>query len=264
MVLNTGVCTMIHAGVASVTFRQLSTQDIVALTAEAGLTSIEWGGDVHVPPGDANRAAAVGDATRAAGLTVASYGAYYRAGSETDPYPDFARTVATAQAIGAPLIRVWAGGLPSSEADDTHWESVTQAFRGMGDLAGEAGLGVGIEFHPGTLTDTAASAVRLLEATNQANVSSYWQVEWTWPPLKRLESLKSVSPWLSNVHAFHRQPDSTQLALAEGMDEWRTYLGYVAALGGTRHVLLEFVADDDVARFLEDAATLLDLLDELG
>ncbi len=41
-----------RAGLVSVTFRQLSPEEIVRVAREAGLTVIEWGGDVHVPPGD--------------------------------------------------------------------------------------------------------------------------------------------------------------------------------------------------------------------
>ncbi len=43
--------TGIRAGLCSVTFRALPPERIVALAAAAGLDVIEWGGDVHVPPG---------------------------------------------------------------------------------------------------------------------------------------------------------------------------------------------------------------------
>ena len=42
----------VKTGLVSVTFRQKSVEEIAALTAEAGLSGVEWGGDVHVPPGD--------------------------------------------------------------------------------------------------------------------------------------------------------------------------------------------------------------------
>ena len=41
----------IYTGLVSITFRRLNPLEIVSLVAENGLTAIEWGGDIHVPPG---------------------------------------------------------------------------------------------------------------------------------------------------------------------------------------------------------------------
>ena len=41
----------IRPGLCSITFRDLSVDDVVALAADAGLAGIEWGADRHVPPG---------------------------------------------------------------------------------------------------------------------------------------------------------------------------------------------------------------------
>ena len=61
------------------TLRQLPVEEVVAVAASAGLAAIEWGADVHVPPGD-EAAAERGPVGRAsAGVAVASYGSYYRA-----------------------------------------------------------------------------------------------------------------------------------------------------------------------------------------
>src|SRR6476469_730727 len=108
---------MLRPGLFSVTFRQLSPPEIIALVGRAGLRGIEWGGDVHVPHGDVARAREVRDRTADAGLEVAAYGSYYRvAKSEADELP-FERVLNTAQALGAPLIRVWAGKQGSAAAD---------------------------------------------------------------------------------------------------------------------------------------------------
>ena len=76
---------MIRGGLVSVTFRALSAGEIVDLVARAGLTGIEWGGDVHVPHGDVACAREVYQRTVDAGLTVCSYGSYYRVGSGEPP-----------------------------------------------------------------------------------------------------------------------------------------------------------------------------------
>ena len=50
-----------NTGIASITFRQLTAEQIIALCRENALQSIEWGGDVHVPHGDIAVAEKVGE-----------------------------------------------------------------------------------------------------------------------------------------------------------------------------------------------------------
>src|SRR6187549_164575 len=94
-------------GLVSVTFRQLPPREIVDLARRAELGGIEWGGDVHVPAGDAGRAREVRAMTEDAGLSIVAYGSYYRAGEEDEAA--FAPVLDSACALGAPAIRIWAG-----------------------------------------------------------------------------------------------------------------------------------------------------------
>ena len=109
-----------RSGLVSITFRKLSPAQIVDLVCRAGLEGIEWGGDVHVPHGEVARAREVGRITSDAGLAVASYGSYYRAGhGEGAPFETILQTAAE---LKAPLIRVWAGikGSADADADDKY------------------------------------------------------------------------------------------------------------------------------------------------
>lgn len=91
--------------VASVTFRRKSVCEVAELARRAGLDAVEWGGDIHVPPGNAQAARAALHCTRENGLTVSAYGSYYRAGAEED----FGPVLETALSLGCRVIRVWAG-----------------------------------------------------------------------------------------------------------------------------------------------------------
>ena len=68
---------MLIPGLVSITFRQKTPLEICRLCESAQLQAIEWGGDVHVPP-NARNIREIRDMSADHGLTVCSYGSYYR------------------------------------------------------------------------------------------------------------------------------------------------------------------------------------------
>lgn len=250
---------MLHSGLVSVTFRKLSPSQVVQLAAEAGLEGIEWGGDVHVPHGDMERAKEVRRLCEGAGVKVASYGSYYRVG-HPEPVP-FASVLATAKELGAPVIRVWAGK-QGSAAEAAYWQTVLADSRQIADEAAKAGIVVAFEFHDQTLTDTNDSALRLLQTAAHPNLRSYWQAPVGKDEAYCLAGLRSMLPYLAHVHAFAWQ-EYARLPLAQYEASWRKYLAAAAHLSGEHFVMLEFVADDSPEAFACDAATLKSWLAEL-
>ena len=253
---------MIRPGLVSISFRKLTTEQIIALCVRAGLEGVEWGGDVHVPHGDVPMAESVARATADAGLAVAAYGSYYRAG-ETADNPDFAAVLDSARALGAPLIRVWAGKRGSADADSTYRQQVVDDLRRISGLAGAAGIAVACEHHGGTLTDTDASACALYEETNHPNLQAYWQPAVGRSTEDLLAGLDALVPRLANLHVFQwsiRDGKRIREPLAAGTDVWTRYLAAAHRAAGDRWALLEFVRDDDPEQLVADAATLLELL----
>jgi sugar phosphate isomerase/epimerase len=248
---------MIHSGLVSVTFRRLDAREIIRLAAAAGLAAIEWGGDIHVPHGDLEQARHVRRMTVDAGLVVASYGSYYRVGV-AEPCP-FETVLDTALALGAPNVRVWAGQKGSAEATAADRAAVVHDARHIAALAQKAGVSISFELHGQTLTDTTASARRLLETIAHDNVHTYWQ-----PPQRsqaddNVASIEALAPWLSNVHVFHwiwLGADIERRTLNAGAAAWRRYLRTILDIPGDRYALLEFVRDDEPANLVQDAATL--------
>lgn len=246
-----------HIGLVSVTYRGLSPEEIVSLSRKAGVECLEWGGDIHVPPGNANRARQVGELTRDAGLSVAAYGSYYRlAVSEADGLP-FAKVLESAIALGASVIRVWAGNKASAEADESYRQRVIADALRIADLAQAAQITIAYEYHGGTLTDNTASALSLLEATRHPAIATLWQ-PYNGESLETcLGSLRSVLDRLRNVHVFHWWPDAgTRLPLAEGSERWKQYLTVLRDAGKNPDLLLEFVPQDDPAVLAREVATL--------
>jgi 3-dehydroshikimate dehydratase len=255
---------VIRTGLCSVTLRALGVDDVVDVAATAGLRAIEWGADVHVPPGDAAAAAAARAATAAAGLEVASYGSYYRAGRD-DP-ESFTAVVAGARELGAPRIRIWAGDVASAEATPADRARVALAARDAADRAAADGVEVAFEFHGGTLTDGAQSALRLLEAVERAGsgaarVRSYWQPPQDLPDDQALEGLRRLRGHVSAVHVFSWWPGSTRLRLAGRAELWRAAFDSLSAAEAPVDALLEFVPDDDPALVADEARTLTELLE---
>jgi 3-dehydroshikimate dehydratase len=246
---------MLRSGLVSITFRSLSAAEVVELVRTAGLDGIEWGGDVHVPPGDLSRAHEVKRMTEEAGLRVSAYGSYYRL-LHDEPYP-FEAVLDSAAALGAPTIRVWAGNQASNQVDAAERERIVEQSRKIADMAAARGISIAYEFHSNTLTDTLASALDLLRAVDHPNIHSFWQPPNGMPPAESRAGLDAVAEWVSNIHCFHWWPTSKDRhSLAAGEANWILYLEKIAALPGDRTVSIEFVKDDSPAQFLEDAAVL--------
>jgi sugar phosphate isomerase/epimerase len=248
---------MIHAGLVSITFRKLSPAEVVALVRKAGLRGIEWGGDVHVPHGDLGRAREVRALTEEAGLTVAAYGSYYRAGfSEANGLP-FRHVLDSAVALGAPTIRVWAGNKGSAEMSEEERRAVVDDLRRIAGQAGQAGVTISTEFHGGTLTDTNESAEALLTEVGHENLFTYWQPHNGEETAVCVAGLKAVAGRVSNVHVFHWWPTSAERhALADGVERWAEFWRELEVLPGERFAMLEFVQGDAEEAFLRDAETL--------
>ena len=98
---------MFRTGLVSISFRQHTPREIVQAAAAAHLQEIEWGSDVHVPPGDTAAARETEALTVDSGLRTAAYGSYYRLCST--PADEFGRILETAEILGAPVIRIWGG-----------------------------------------------------------------------------------------------------------------------------------------------------------
>lgn len=252
---------MLKPGICSVTFRDESPESVIQLTADAGLKGIEWGADVHVPLLDLENARKVGEQTRAAGLEVAGYGSYFLAFDKEGESPaPFTPVLEAAQALGAPVIRIW-GGSMSMEKTDDYFETVVQLSREAAEMAGEKGIQVAYEFHRNTFTETLEGALRLLEKVDHPNMRIYWQPQNGTDLQQRLQQIEALRNHLLNVHVFHwgntPKPPFPRHSLDEGSDLWPPCLEAVAAIPGNRFALLEFVRENTVDQFRKDAQTLI-------
>lgn len=238
-------------GLCSVTFRQLTPERLVQVVAEAGLEVIEWGGDVHVPPGDPERAAQVAQATTDAGLAVCSYGSYFRAGADEQLTP----ILDSAQALGADRVRVWAGRVDSADASPEQYAQISGRLRDAVAEASERGITLALEYHRGTIADNPGAVLRLLD--DVPALSTYWQPSVGAPVDVALAEFDAVAAHASAVHVFSWWPAAERLRLDARQDLWTGLCSAASALPSPpRDALLEFVPDDDPGLLATEAATL--------
>ncbi len=164
--------------------------------------------------------------------------------------------------LNAKEIRVWAGRKGSLDADDEYVKNVVLDSQRIADLASLKGIDVSFEYHGKTLTDTVESALELLKSVNRPNVNIYWQPAVGLDTETRLSNIKAIGKYISNVHVFNWH-NIDRLTLESGLADWKSYkkaLSKFSNKGKERYFLLEFVKDDSLDQFHQDAKTLKKLL----
>jgi 3-dehydroshikimate dehydratase len=242
-----------RAGICSVTLRAASPDGVIRTVSDAGLVGIEWGGDVHVDPARPGLAREVGRATRQAGLDTLALGSYFRA----EDVGDFAAVLEATVELGAPRVRVWAGTRASADADRDYRDHVASVLRSCAAAASDRGVEVGVEFHGGTLTDSAASTADLLDSVAHDSVRTYWQPPVGMPDDEALDGLRSIRERVCAAHVFAWWPQRERLPLDARAALWVPALQLLRDESRPLDLLLEFVRDDDPAQVVADARTLL-------
>ena len=245
-----------RTGLTSVTFRKLSADEIIELAAKAGLDGIEWGGDIHVPPASPVLAAETARKCREKGLAVLSYGSYWKGGE----IEEFKGVLASAKALGAPVIRIWAGRAAPEAVSPEACEQLVKNVRSAAEMAAAEGIGIAFEYHRNTMTQTREGAERLLSALPERSIRAYWQPNPDISFEEQLRELDALSARLANLHVFAWEKDGARFPLSYAADKWRTYFAKAAAAEGEHDAILEFVKDDSPEQFLADAETLKQLL----
>jgi sugar phosphate isomerase/epimerase len=254
-------------GLCSITFRTLPADDVLALATRTGVHGIEWGADVHAPPGGDAAVAALGARTRDAGLAVVSYGSYLGMAPSSDDQVEAA--LDSAEALGAPTVRIWAalGVTPDSPADERR--RVTEHTAALVDRIAARGLTATLEFHPGTLTETAWSANELLDSVGRTELRTHWQPDPSLAPETALDELAAVAPRLAHLHVYAWGPAGIddRRPLADGVALWPAAFALADregdAIAGGRYALCEYVRDDDPEQFVADVRVLRTWIDDL-
>ncbi len=238
-------------GLVSISFRGLTPEELLTAAAAAGLESVEWGGDVHVPAKDTATAAQVRILTREADICAYSYGSYYKIGAT--PEEEFAGVLASADALGTDIIRTWAYNKGSQEVTDAEYRAAVADARRICDLA--EGKTICLECHNFTLTDEYHAALRFVRDVDRENFASYWQPNQYRDTAYNLAACEALAPLTRAVHVFSWDGD-IRLPLVAQEKEWRQYIDIIRRHAPDVPFMLEFMHDDRVETLLETAEVL--------
>ncbi len=243
---------MNKTGIVSISFRKYSKEQIASAAKAAGLDSIEWGGDVHVPHGDLNEAKNAVNITHGCGLEIAEYGSYYVIG-QSDPEL-FSNVLSSAEALGTSVIRVWPGMNKSSDTfTNEEYASYVADAKRICALAYEKDVTVALECHPNSLTDEYHTALAFLSDVGCDNLKMMWQPNQYRPLDYNLDSIKALLPYVVGVHVFSWER-KTRLPLSAGEKKWREYIKLLSEK--ELNYMLEFMHDDKIETLCETAKTL--------
>lgn len=242
----------------SVTFRKKSIAETVKICKAAGLSGIEWGGDVHVPP----MSAAAKEAAKLCfdeGLKIFSYGSYFSVQGE-NYFEDFQKTADTCGTLGTDTVRIWATRTSRDEASAGEYVAFIEKMKRIADEAAKRSLIVCFEHHQKTYADSLGHTCDLLSKIGSKNVKTYWQ------PIcaeaqNNLISARELKTDVQRIHVYYWRGHERFL-LSKGGAEWRGYSDVFATEKREIPCLLEFVKDDSDENFFADAKTLLALTAE--
>ncbi len=238
-------------GLASVSYREKSVEEIVAMMGRAGLGIVEWGSDVHVPHGDIEKAVYVRRLCADENVRISSYGSYFFLGDGMDisPFLD------SAAALGADRIRIWAGRKGSSMVDGNARKKLVDEALKIKERASSYGIRLFWEYHRNTLTDTAESAMELIGETG---IASYWQPNPELLHSERLKELSLLKDTVEIVHVFSWiREEENDVRMPLDAEEWKSYVG---VLGTDRTYLLEFLCRQDPETLERDVYTMAHLV----
>ncbi|MBR4859456.1 MAG: TIM barrel protein [Clostridia bacterium] len=193
-------------GFTSTSFRQIkSIEKIVKIASESGADCIEWGGDVHIK--DVKTAEFAKKLCDDAGITVSSYGSYYRVGSKNAD--EWKNVCEIAYALGAESIRVWLGIKDSEITDGETYRNLVEDGKAICSVAKQYNLTVCPECHDNTFNNNTDAFLKIRRDIDCDNFKTYFQSRY-----KRLEydldRIERTMPYTESVHISYSEQSREQ------------------------------------------------------
>ncbi|MBQ5824249.1 MAG: sugar phosphate isomerase/epimerase [Clostridia bacterium] len=238
-------------GMTSVTFRNKTVAEIVEICCREGVEYIEWGSDVHIKTlEDALETKRLCDE---AGLTVSSYGSYYRVGSGTAA--EWRSLCENASAMGAQSIRVWLGTKDSEKTSDEEYRLLLEDCHSICDVASEYGIIVCPECHDNTFNNNTDAIIRFRAELGRDNFKTYFQSRYFRMEYD-LDRIDRTFDFIKDMHVSYSDLKREQMFRKKDKNYLDTLLRKMISKGFEGIVMLEFTQDSSEKAFAEDIRKL--------
>ncbi len=238
-------------GMTSVTFRNKTAVEVVEICRREKVGYIEWGSDVHVKTLD--DAQMVKKLCDEAGITVSSYGSYYRVGNGTAE--QWRELCENADAMGAGSIRVWLGTKDSEKTNDEEYLLLLEDCRRICDVAKEYGIIVCPECHDNTFNNNTDAIIRFKNDLGRDNFKSYFQSRYFRMEYD-LDRIDRTFDFIKDMHVSYSDLKREQMFRKKDKNYLDTLLKKMISKGFDGIVMLEFTQDSSEKAFAEDIGKL--------
>lgn len=238
-------------GVASVTFRNKTIEEIVEICQREQVEFIEWGSDVHVKTlSDAKKAKELCDS---AGIKISSYGSYYSVGSKD--YDSFKRLCENAKAMNAASIRVWLGKKDSEKTTEKEYENILEDCKTICQLTRENGIIVSPECHDNTFNNNTDAILRFIGDLDCENFRTYFQSRYFRMEYD-LDRIDRTFDYILNMHVSYSDLKKEQMFRKKDKNYLDTLLKKMLSKSFEGLVILEFTQNSSEKAFAEDIRKL--------
>ncbi len=242
-------------GLASVTFRQKTTREIVDICKQAEVNYIEWGGDVHVKTlEDAHGVKTLCDEN---GITICSYGSYFNPLTYDEvQWTDICKI---AESMGAGSIRIWLGKKDSEDTSEEEYQLLVENTKKMCDIASRHSLLVCPECHDNTFNNNTDAILRFINDLSRDNFKTYFQSRYFRMEYD-LDRIDRTYDYIENVHVSYRDLKREQRFREKNPKYIDTLLEKFISKGFESTVLVEFTQGDSEKNFYDDVKKLKEIL----
>lgn len=251
-------------GLTSVTFRNLTYQEILHYCKECELTCIEWGSDIHVPQTDMHYAEIIRDASKQAGIRISSYGSYYSLCTHDNWTEAFLPYLKTAAVLNAPIIRIWSGSKSSCEVSQEYYCRAVNETQELCDMAANYQITIAFEYHDHSLSDTGKNAVQIAKDINRKNFGLYFQYDSHVTFDENISSLNEMLPYVKMVHVAYNDFNRNALFIDEGNGVilWTRIINMLKSNQSKASFLLEFLKETSMEGLMRQTRVMKNLLKE--
>lgn len=237
-------------GLCSISFRQHTPEEILQAMKAAELSTIEWGSDVHCPPEKAQEIAKLQEQYD---IRCCSYGTYFRL--DVTPIEELKAYITAAKVLGTNVLRLWCGNKNSEDYTEIEKRALFAACKTAAEIAETEDVTLCMECHNGTYTNRKESAIELMETVNSKHFRMYWQPNQLRSEEENIQYAKQISPYTENIHVFNWKGNE-KYPLADAKDIW---MNYVSCFEDDKHLLLEFMPDDQIETLRTEADALKEI-----